>query len=329
MPTRSWLRGFTLVELLVVIAIIGLLVAMLLPAVNSAREASRRIHCANNLKQLGLALLLFHDNNDRFPLGAYHYPPYSWGAVSRDQHGSFLVRILPYIEQQALYDQCDFTINTDHFSRLPGGQRVHSIWIDTFGCPSDQQEYLGGNPLYHGTAASTERQQRATTNYAASMGSQAFQTCFPGNTFGTGSSPHGHNEDGKTISGVFSHTAWAARLRDIKDGTSKTIALGEIIPKCGWHARDGWMHVNSLWYATSCPINHPTCPDEPGYDTACSPGNGNWEWACDMGFKSRHPGGAQFVLCDGSVHFINENIDYRNYQRYGDRRDGEAHDPLE
>jgi prepilin-type N-terminal cleavage/methylation domain-containing protein/prepilin-type processing-associated H-X9-DG protein len=324
----SRLGGFTLVELLVVIAIIALLVALLLPAVNSAREAARRIHCTNNLKQLGLALLMHHENNRRFPLGAYHFAPYSWSIPVSTQHGSFLVRLLPYIEEQQLFDACDFKINTDYLSTLPSGQRVHSVWISTFNCPSDRQEYQGGNPIYFATRASTRAQQRATTNYAASMGSQAFQTCFPGNTFGTGSSVHGHNEDGSTISGVFSHVAWGARIRDIKDGTSKTISLGEIIPKCSWHARDGWMHFNSLWFSTACTINYPTCSGEPGYDAGCSPGNGNWEWACDMGFKSRHPGGANFALCDGSVHFISENIDYRNYQRYGDRRDGEAVDPL-
>ncbi len=277
---------------------------------------------------MGLGLLSYHNSFERFPLGAVHSAPYSWGAISPDHHGSFLVGLLPFIEEQTLYDMCLFNTDTDHNSQFPSGQRVHSVWIETLVCPSDEREYLGGNPLYHGSAGSTERQQRATSHYGASMGSQAFQTCFPGNTFGNGSSTHGHNEDGSTISGVFSHTAWAARIKDISDGTSKTIALGEIVPKCSWHARDGWMHINSLWFATSCPINHPTCEDEPGYDPGCSPGNGNWEWACDMGFMSRHPGGAQFVFCDGSVHFVPENIDYRNYQRLGDRRDGESVDPI-
>jgi hypothetical protein len=120
---------------------------------------------------------------------------------------------------------------------------------------------------------------------------------------------------------VFSHLAWGASIRQVEDGTSNTIAMGEILPKCSWHAADGWMHTNSLWFATSCPINYANCEGESGFDANCAP---DTEWACDMGFKSRHPGGAQFVLCDSSVHFLAEDIDYRNYQRLGDRRDGEV-----
>ncbi len=318
---RRVVCGFTLVELLVVIAIIGVLVALLLPAVQSTREAARRTQCVNNLKQLGLALHNYHGVNDRFPLGAVHYQPYSWSRPSDEQRGSFLVYLLPYIEQRPLFDACDFTVNTDHYSRLGAdGQLVHEMWIDTFLCPSEQHEYLGGNPLYRRLTGS---QLRATSSYGASMGNQAFGACpFGGNMFDTGPAFHGHDETGNAISGVFSHTAWAARIHDITDGTSNTIALGEIRPRCSWHARDGWMNTNSLWFATTCPINFPNCPDETGFvDGNC---NAPHAWSCDMGFKSLHPGGAQFAFADGGVRFLSEDVDYIAYQKMGDRRDGEV-----
>jgi len=121
---------------------------------------------------------------------------------------------------------------------------------------------------------------------------------------------------------VFSHLAWGASIRDITDGTSNTIALGEVRPKCAWHVRDGWMHSDSLWIATSAPINYPTCPGEPGYDAVNMAVTNDSKWGCEQGFKSAHPGGCQFVFCDGSTQFLSENIDYMTYQKLGDRRDG-------
>jgi prepilin-type N-terminal cleavage/methylation domain-containing protein/prepilin-type processing-associated H-X9-DG protein len=317
-------RAFTLVELLVVIAIIGILVALLLPAIQAAREAARRSQCGSQLKQLGVALHNYHDTYKRFPLGAAH-TNYSWGTINADHHGSFLVGMLPFIEQQSMFDSCDFQTDTGYYSRLGGtsggGQLLHEIWIPVLQCPSDEQQYWpGGNVLY----PISQSLKQATSNYAASMGNQAFGACpFGGNMFGNGPSFHGHDLTGMQISGVFSHMAWGAAMRDILDGTSQTIAVGEIRPKCSWHAMDGWMHYNALWFATTCPINYPNCPNEPGYNAACSAPNA---WSCDMGFKSRHPGGAQFCLADGSVRFLSQTINYDLYQRLGDRRDGLAID---
>jgi len=321
---RATRAGFTLVELLVVIAIIGILIGLLLPAVQAVRAAARRMQCSNNLKQLTLALHNYHDTNQRFPMGAVHEACATWSSVDPNHHGSFLIRLLPYIEQRAAYDACDFNQNTSHTSRVgAAGQFVHETWIDTLICPSDESpKYWGGNPLYQNAPGSTKNQKRATSNYAASMGNQRFGACpFGGNMFGNGPVFHGHDNTGGQISGVFSHCAWAASIEEITDGTSNTIALGEMRPKCSWHAMDGWMHINSLWFATTCPINFPNCPGETGFvDGNC---NAPHAWSCDMGFKSKHPGGCHVSLCDGSVRFLTENVDYALYQRLGDRRDGE------
>ena len=89
--------------------------------------------------------------------------------------------------------------------------------------------------------------------------------------------------------------------------------------------RDGWMHINSLWTATSAPINYPSCPGDPDFDNVNTNIDFNWggKWGIEQGFKSLHRGGGHFVLCDGSVQFLNENIDYMTYQRLGDRRDSQ------
>jgi prepilin-type N-terminal cleavage/methylation domain-containing protein/prepilin-type processing-associated H-X9-DG protein len=318
MKRTSRKSGFTLVELLVVITIIGILIALLLPAVQAAREAARRMQCANNLKQLGLALHGYHDIWSQFPPGASHFTTAlsDWAAILPTNHGSFVVSLLPLIEQQNLYTACDFKINTDYYSKI-GDKYVHETWIPTLTCPSDDTpQYWGGNPAYWSSAASTKSQKRATSNYATCLGSQLFSEPpgnYPGNTFGTGSVDHADTLDRSKISGVFSHLGWGAGINEITDGTSNTIALGEMRPRCSQHARDGWMHVNSLWNATSAPIN---CTVD--LDAGINKDN----WAMEQAFRSQHPGGCNFAFCDGSTHFLTENIDYMTYQKLGDRRDG-------
>ena len=112
-------------------------------------------------------------------------------------------------------------------------------------------------------------------------------------------------------------------MRDLADGTSNTILMGEIRMACNLYSPDwGWAWPESLWYATTAPINFPTCPEDPGFGTNPCFTNVNTNWNAAFGFKSKHEGGEQFLLGDGSVRFIQENIDRLTYARLGDKNDG-------
>ncbi|RCS44795.1 DUF1559 domain-containing protein [Bremerella cremea] len=315
--SRRARHGFTLVELLVVIAIIGVLIALLLPAVQQAREAARRMQCGNHLKQVGLAIHNYHDTHKVFPTASpvgHH-----WGQVHDSHKGSQYVKLLPFIEQSALYQSCNFKGDTVAVSVTATGEKVSSVVIPTIICPSDDHPGYWKDGAAHNGGSNGEN--RALSNYSFSMGSQANSPCGTHNNFfGNGPDVRADTMDPNRISGVFGHWAWAARMRDITDGLTNTIAVGEIRPKCAAHTRDGWMGINSLYTGTGIAINYNTCEGEPGTGSGCNQHSG--QWGASQGFKSRHPGGAQFVLCDASVQFLTETINMETYQGLGDRRDG-------
>ena len=323
MRNRRWQRAFTLIELLVVIAIIAILIALLLPAVQQAREAARRTQCRNNLKQLGIAMHNYHDTHLIFPNNSME--DINWTAQSK---GSALVRILPFIDQAPLYNSLNFNLFMVEQQALPNGRYIRQVVIPGYQCPSDDwPERAGGNPA-------NWNETNAKTNYAPSMGAQQMDSngggcptyVYGGGYFNNGSVGHGNTLSLQQVSGLFSRMTACSRIRDITDGTSNTILMGEIRPYCSDHARDGgWAHVNSIWIATAAPINFQTCPNQ-GQGNGGSPLNCNSVniWTTSQGFKSRHTGGAHFVLSDGSVKFLSENIDYATYQRLGDRHDGQT-----
>jgi prepilin-type N-terminal cleavage/methylation domain-containing protein/prepilin-type processing-associated H-X9-DG protein len=360
---RSAARGFTLVELLVVIAIIGVLVALLLPAIQAAREAARRSQCTNNIRQLGVAMLNHESAKQRFARNEQLIYR-EGGRIARRHLASHLVMVSPYLEAANLYGQVDLSFEA---ALVPGDQLVQGVPLRqlplaVLTCPSDQK--TGVVESNNGFVRSwsgliTWDGPVATTSYAGSMGAQLMgwagcdvrtivnytggvygkNTIYPGDdwfnvtAFGTAcgirGNPRADCPDPATVSGVFSRSAWAASMREISDGTSHTIMMGEIRPSAAaFNWIYGWTKSEGLWFATTAPINFETDPEEVPRLGRRLPPCRDWEgdFNTAMGFKSRHPGGVNLVYCDGSVHFVPESVDYTTYQRLGARSDGETGD---
>ena len=331
-------RGFTLVELLVVIAIIGILIALLLPAVQAAREAARRMQCSNHLKEIGLALHTYQASSNFFPPAAVvsasfklsfpaypnlsHYDPRG-DALSGEQGTSWMLHILPAIEQGMLFDRWDFTRN------VAGNEAVARTDIAMFYCPTrrsglrdfDMQPGL----MFQGW------DQGGTDYGGCTGGANGFNddawTPAPCRhsmiDHWTDMMPDWSGEwvDRGQQFGVFGGINKGCTLADIADGTSHTIMTGELQriyrpSNCQYVSHDGWAvgGVGTL-FDTDGTIDMPT-----------GGGMNNWYFENP---GSDHEGGAQFGMADGSVRFISENVDDLLFEYLGTAASGEVVGQLE
>jgi prepilin-type N-terminal cleavage/methylation domain-containing protein/prepilin-type processing-associated H-X9-DG protein len=333
-------QGFTLVELLVVIAIIGVLVSLLLPAVQAAREAARRMQCSNNLKQLGLAAHNYHDTLRTFPwFDTWHS---GWGLMPK---------LLPYAEQQNLYDLINFSDRITCATMAPVRQasipwlqcpsegdvsRLHNDrTVPVSGCLSGDATPDGVNNRFLGYATSYVGSYGDGFNnvpgepYGGDGGWQRFGAggCASNNA-GTPTAacpqPGMGYGGGRFHRGMFNYygDTPGVTMAGVLDGTSNTILFGEIL----WRVTSNsniWMTGTGSAHGTSLPVNYinKVCKASPGLSqNGCNSGASSW---MSRGFSSFHPGGAQFCLVDGSVKFFSQTVDQFAYNAMGSRAGGE------
>jgi prepilin-type N-terminal cleavage/methylation domain-containing protein len=306
--------GFTLVELLVVIAIIGILVALLLPAVQSAREAARRTQCTNSLRQLAVAMQMHHNTAKEFPPGAASSNNLSWN-----------VFLLPYLEEGPLYDK--FDLNDGPFNGGPNREGpdklIHGLnRIDMFLCPSAEQLLAE-----HGSSTLVDKRQTYTSHYFGIMGPKGKDA--NGQTYAMEEVNAGYTSGccgGFAAQGVLRRDK-STSIRQITGGTSHTLMLGEIAhqdgPGFGDSAiggGDGASWVRGVAFGTK--------QDQmTGMSASKNVADGINVIPVlfnDISFSSFHPGGAHFARCDASVDFISEDIDLFVYKELANRENGAA-----
>jgi len=318
---RSSKSGFTLIELLVVIAIIAILVSLLLPAVQQAREAARRSQCKNNFKQVALAIHNYHDTHSVFPLSDHRTGPgvcsdplytaqlfrYSWGAM-----------ILPYLDQVPLYNNLDFSNHYNSGTKnTPISLQTVGATVNVYLCPTDPQ----GDPrcnhagAIRNSAAETDDVGRSNM---AGIGDSVYAFCNPVYS-GSGAYPASALPNGvwgKTNGDGVLGNNYKVSMRDITDGTSNTILVGEVT--------GGGRGSNNC---NEWAINNQTSTG-PGINNIYTTPGGATTWDRNgnqhrMGISSYHTGGCHAAMADGSVRFLNENMNGSTLQALGSRGKGD------
>jgi len=334
--TRRFRHGFTLVELLVVIAIIGVLVALLLPAVQAAREAARRMTCANNLKNVGLAVINYEGTQGNMPYSHNQWAQEWAGPAQADWIGpddgslavknggpgftgkGWLVDVLPQLEQQSMHNQIiaeyegNFGLNGPFGKGMgkPSLEETMGRQLSVLTCPSDpsavpNQQMVLGSGNSHGRMV-------AATSYKGVLGDHVIWPEATSHTDGNPIDCH-HNLAG--CNGLFWRTAYwnPIELRTITDGLSNTFMVGEAVASQDPHSAA--YYSDGDWASCNSPLNFFNI-DDPAVLLA--------QWYEQRGFRSLHPGGAQFVLADGSVHFVVEGIEHSIYRALATRNGEEV-----
>ena len=299
-------RAFTLVELLVVIAIIGILIALLLPAVQAAREAARRTQCGNNFKQLALATHNYHDTLGTFPPGAVGPLTPAFPQFSQLTHHGLATFLLPYMEQQPLANQYRWDVSWFD----PPNQTAVNTQLKTWQCPSARV-----NRVEDGSHATVTPPPRVPYDGTAACADYAGMGSIDLGLERSGLiDPSGGPRDARGfLQGVFPIND-ARRLADVLDGSSQTIMMAECagrpqlwqrrreVPN-DWLSGGPWASRNLLWCRGAS-------ADGTAFFGPCAVNCTN-----DREVFSFHPGGASAVYADGSVHFLKETLDIRNFAR--------------